>query len=98
MSQEDYKAGKSPSPTPTASLAPAQSITSSKLSIGSNPASADIEVDGEFVGTTPSVLELSPGEHTIVLRKTGYKPWQRKMKIVTGQITLNADLEPENAK
>jgi hypothetical protein len=30
------------------------------------------------------------------LRKTGYKLWQRRMKVVTGEIKLNGDLEPEN--
>lgn len=45
-----------------------------------------------------SVLQLNVGEHTITLSKTGYKPWQRKMKVVTGEINLNADLEPENPK
>jgi hypothetical protein len=98
ISQEDYKAGKSPAPASGASLAHPQSTTPAKLTINSNPGSADIEVDGEFVGTTPSVLQLNPGEHTIVVHKAAYKPWQRKMKIVTGEITVNADLELESPK
>ncbi len=96
ISQEDYKAGKVPARESGAGqVAPP---ATSKLSVGSNPASADIEVDGEFVGTTPSVLDLTPGQHTITLQKTGYKPWQKKMELLAGEITLNPDLEPVSAK
>ncbi|MGA2982985.1 MAG: PEGA domain-containing protein [Terriglobia bacterium] len=94
VSQEDYKARKAP--PETSAVPPTQSATVSKLSVTSNPDNAEIEVDGELMGTTPSVLDLSVGEHTIVLRKTGYKLWQRRMKVVTGEIKLNGDLEPEN--
>ncbi len=71
-----------------------QPAATSSLSITSTPAGADIDVDGELVGMTPSVLQLSLGEHTIVLHKASFKDWQRKMKVVAGDIKLNADLEP----
>ncbi len=96
ISQEDYKAGKIPGGgSGTGQAAPP---ATSKLSVESNPASADIEVDGEFVGTTPSVFDLTPGQHTITLHKTGYKAWQKKMELLAGEITLNLDLEPASAK
>lgn len=98
MSQNDYKARKAPPETAEGPQGQEQSAVISKLSVTSNPDSAEIEVDGELMGTTPSVLQLSVGEHTITLHKTGYKLWQRKMKVVTGEIKLNADLEPENPK
>ena len=64
-----------------------------KVSVASTPDGADIEVDGAFVGSTPSVIELGPGEHSIVIRKLGYKPWQRKLKLASGDIKVNAELE-----
>jgi hypothetical protein len=64
-----------------------------KLSVNSVPDSADIEVDGAFVGSTPSVIELKTGEHTIVVHKSGYKPWERKLKLESGDIKVNAELE-----
>lgn len=97
-SQDDYKAWQAQQDAPKSPQPQEQSATISKLSVTSNPDSAEIEVDGELMGTTPSVLELGVGEHTIVLRKTGYRLWQRKMKVVTGEIKLNGDLEPENPK
>ena len=65
-----------------------------KLSILSIPDGADIEIDGSFVGNAPSELELSEGEHTIAVKKTGFKDWERKMKVRGGSnIHLNAELE-----
>jgi hypothetical protein len=98
ISQADYQAGKLSPTTSKAAQPSAPSATTAKLSITSNPDSADISVDAEFMGTTPSVFQLSVGEHTIALQKPGYQVWQRKMKVVPGDITLNADLEPEKPK
>ena len=72
--------------------APANGHT--KLSIGSNPDGAEIEVDGAFMGNAPAVLELEPGDHTVTLRKAGYRLWQRKMRVSGGQARLNGALEP----
>ena len=64
-----------------------------KLTIASNPEGAEIEVDGAFMGNAPAVLELEPGDHTVTLRKDGYRLWQRKMRISSGQARLNGALE-----
>jgi hypothetical protein len=66
-----------------------------KLSISSNPSSADIEVDGNFVGNTPSSVELETGEHLVKVSKSGYKGWERKLKANGGNVNINADLTPE---
>lgn len=68
-----------------------------KLSVGSSPDGADIEVDGSFMGSTPSMIELTLGEHQIVVRKSGYRPWQRKLKLVGGDIKVSAELERDEA-
>jgi hypothetical protein len=64
-----------------------------KISVSSTPANADIEIDGSFVGNTPSMIEVVPGEHSVVVRKTGYKSWERKMKVTGGSVNLSAELE-----
>jgi len=39
-------------------------------------------------------LEVPEGEHSIKVKKTGYKDWERKMRIVAGSnIRLNAEME-----
>lgn len=50
----------------------------------SNPSAADIVIDGNFVGSTPSTLRLAPGEHKIEIRMTGYSSWERQMKVASG--------------
>ena len=64
-----------------------------KLSVTSVPDGADIEVDGSFMGNTPSSIELVSGEHTVSVRKSGYKTWERKIKLTSGDVKLSAELE-----
>jgi hypothetical protein len=60
--------------------------------------SGEIEVDGEFMGNTPSVLDLQPGEHTIAIKKPGYKAWEKKLKVTGGSVSVSAELESENGQ
>jgi len=71
----------------------AASAAGAKLDISSDPAGAEIEVDGNFMGSTPSSIELPAGEHTISIKKSGYRVWERKMKTTGGEVKLNAELE-----
>jgi hypothetical protein len=76
------------SPTETAASA------SAKLQLESDPSGADIEVDGNFVGNTPSDVQVTEGDHTVTVKKTGFKDWERKLKVTQGSsIRLNAELE-----
>jgi len=93
ISQEEYKKAQARRDAAQATLAGA-----SKVSIASSPDSAEIEVDGEFMGNTPSTLELEPGEHNIAVKKAGYKAWEKKLKLTTGEINLNAELEADGSK
>ena len=67
---------------------------SAKLQLESDPTGADIEVDGSFVGNTPSDVQVAEGDHTVAVKKTGFKDWERKLKVTGGSsVRLNADLE-----
>lgn len=67
---------------------------SAKLQLGSDPAGADIDVDGSFVGNTPSDVQLTEGDHIVTLKKTGFKDWERKLKVTSGSsVHVNAELE-----
>ena len=85
-------AAPAPPATPVADP-PANSASAPKVSVTSTPDAADIEIDGSFVGSTPSAVELTPGEHVVVVKKSGYKPWERKLKVSGGEIKLSAELE-----
>lgn len=65
------------------------------VSISSTPPSADVEVDGKFVGNTPSSVSLSAGEHAVRITKKGFKPWERKLTVSGGSANVNAELEEE---
>ena len=64
------------------------------VDITSTPSGADIEIDGKFIGSTPSSIKLSTGDHEIVVKKDGFAVWDRKMSVPSGHINLSAELAP----
>lgn len=63
------------------------------VSIASNPTGGDIEIDGKFVGSTPSKFELTPGKHQINVKKSGHRDWHRILDLLAGaNIALAAEL------
>jgi hypothetical protein len=103
-----YIAGDTPlDPTKFAKPAAATATTNSQpstdtpptsdlatVAIKSSPDGADITIDGKFVGTTPSNLQLKAGDHTIIIEKSSFKSWQRTMTVTVGG-TANLDVTLE---
>jgi len=80
--------------TSPGTAAPAAAPSTARVSIASVPDGADIEIDGSFAGNAPSDLQVPEGEHSIVVKKSGFKNWERKMKVVAGSsVHLNAEME-----
>jgi hypothetical protein len=69
--------------------------SASKIAVSSMPANADITLDGSFVGNTPSEIDVTPGDHTLTVSKSGFKPWERKFKATGGSVNINAELEAQ---
>ena len=66
----------------------------SSVIVKSTPDGAEITVDEKFLGTTPSTVQLSPGEHRIVILKAGFRSWERTMTISpNGSVNLDVSLE-----
>jgi hypothetical protein len=63
------------------------------VSIDSTPSGADIEIDGVFVGNTPSTVDVPPGIHGVTVKKKGFAEWTKKMNVTRGSVHLNAELE-----
>ncbi|HXP87815.1 MAG TPA: PEGA domain-containing protein [Bryobacteraceae bacterium] len=65
------------------------------IRVTSNPAGAEVDVDGEYWGSAPATLtRLAEGAHTIMVKKPGYQNWERKITLTPGDNrTLNAELE-----
>jgi len=64
------------------------------VAIASDPPNADVYVDGEFVGETPSTVRLASGKHRIEIRSSGKQPWWRDLDVLSeSQLSLHASLE-----
>ncbi|MFZ0287212.1 MAG: PEGA domain-containing protein [Terriglobales bacterium] len=94
-----HVAAEPSSPNVGAGVSPVQAqqgpAAAAQLQITSTPDAADIEIDGSFVGNTPSTVGIAAGQHQISVKKTGFKPWERKIAVSSGQVNVNAVLEPE---
>ena len=63
------------------------------VDIGSQPAGAEVYVDGEYVGTTPVQVELSVHEeHTIVFRKEGFDDRTFRLSNEVGALWIVLDV------
>jgi len=72
------------------------SDSGAQLRISSTPTDADIEIDGNFVGNTPSTVGVAAGQHQLVVKKSGYKSWEKKITVSSGQVRVDAVLETES--
>jgi hypothetical protein len=79
-------------PAPDA-VAAGQAGAFAAVSIVSSVPSAEIEVDGLYLGSAPTTVQLSSGPHVVIVRK-GTRSWTRTLQLNAGNvITLNAVLQ-----
>jgi hypothetical protein len=81
--------------TDTPPVSPDQAAAA-ELEVSSTPDGADIEIDGNFVGSTPSTVGVAAGPHQLSLKKAGFKPWERKITVSSGHIKIDAKLESQS--
>jgi hypothetical protein len=82
-----------PQAQPNVSPAPTSPADKATITIASNDPGADIEVNGNFVGSTPTSVKLAPGQYVIAVRR-GTQVWQRNLQVNAGSaVTLNAQFE-----
>lgn len=95
-----------PAPVSTQSdLVQASSTTSSAVRVATDastvsfisvPSGADIQVDGQFLGSAPAELPLTLGQRTIKISKKGFKPYERTIQVLSsGSQRITAELEPD---
>ena len=64
------------------------------LAIASDPAGAEVYVDGHFVGQTPATLRLASGAHRIELRASGKRDWSRELEVIKdSEVTVRPVIE-----
>lgn len=71
--------------------------TTGILSASSYPEGSAILINGKFVSATNTSLSLPPDWYDVKIEKTGYQPWQKKVK-VQGEVVSKVDalLIPSN--
>jgi PDZ domain/PEGA domain len=75
---------------------PAQSsVLTSTVRVTSTVPGAEIFVDEDFVGNTPSTINVAAGKHVITIKKSGFPQWVRIVNFSGGLVTLDADLGGE---
>ena len=57
------------------SLSPQPQRNTGDVAITSNPGGAQVIVDGSYRGLTPVTVTLYPGNHNVLLQKSGYNDW-----------------------
>ena len=72
-----------------------EKIVTTGVEFKSNPR-AEVYIDSKFHSSnSPSKIPLSAGEHTLRLRRCGYKIWEQKITVEEGKLTA---LKPELEK
>jgi hypothetical protein len=75
------------------SLRTPRSGTEIHAHIGSMPAAADIQMDGEYVGATPLDIDLTCCFHDVTISKPGLKPWTGRVRNTGTRVNIHADLQ-----
>jgi len=68
------------------------SEATSTVVVSSSPPGANIFVDEDFVGTTPSTINVTVGKHVVTVKKSGFQDWICAVSFSGGSITLDAEL------
>lgn len=77
----------------TQASTPNPGLLQASVAVESTPPGADIEIDGAFVGNTPSTLSVAPGSHSITVKKKGFTDWTKTLNVTGGTVHLTAELE-----
>jgi hypothetical protein len=80
--------------TPPAPSARSSSFVGA-LSIESKPPGAEVRLDGNIVGTTPTLIQkVGAGQHTVRIELAGYRLWTASVRVVTDELNrVTASLE-----
>jgi len=79
---------EAPSPAP-----PEEKPEPTLLTITSDPAYSEVELNHNFNGLTPRTKQIAPGEYQITVNKKGFEPWTKTITVAAGEsVTIHAKL------
>jgi len=67
-------------------------VRATEVRVASTPAGSTVFVDGVRRGLTPLVLELPRGAHTVIVERTGYQRFEKKLELADKPISIDARL------
>jgi hypothetical protein len=68
-------------------LQPALPPKAISMTVNSVPQGADVKMDGLPVGTTPKIVQVTPGKHTLVFSKEGFNPGTFPLEITLNDVS-----------
>jgi len=75
---------------------PPEKMEKVKCDFSSTPAGAEITLDGRYVGSTPSEIAITTGEHVVLFSMPGFIQWKRELTVLPGSVlTVSAILQKE---
>ena len=83
---------ETPAPKREHSAFSADTREAALLDVTSTPPEAEVYVDEQLSGHTPSTLILMPGDHKVVIKKNGFVTWKRKFNLPSGVTSVDAAL------
>ncbi len=84
--------------SPTANAQPVAAEMGKKVicNFSSTPAGAEITLDGQYVGNTPSEIGLGSGNHVVVFSLPGFAQWKRELTVLPqSELTVSATLQKQ---
>jgi hypothetical protein len=88
-----------PAPAPSlgsVQAAPSEKVEKVRCNFSSTPPGAEIMLDGKYVGSTPSKIELATGTHVVVFSMPGFGQWKRELTVLSGsELNVSAILQKE---
>jgi hypothetical protein len=93
---QQNSAAPAPAPVGAAQQVPPGKAEKVKCNFTSTPPGAEITLDGKYVGSTPSEIDLTAGTHAIVFSMAGFTQWKRDLTVLTGsELSVSAILQKE---
>ena len=78
---------------PTGPVNSPTEASTAQVSVYSNVADSEIEIDGAFAGNTPATLALSAGNHKVTVSQKGYVSWSKTVLVTPAGLRLRAVLD-----
>ncbi len=60
-----------------------------KCDFSSTPSGAEITIDGNYVGSTPSEIAVATGTHVVEFSMPGFAQWKRNLTVTPGSGVIN---------